>query len=189
VQKFLSNWLPQLKDEKGGVNIAGTLMMGIGMVFLAVGFIMFPIVTDATDDLLDYAYSDNANITDATFTGFTDVVGITPLLVLLGFVSAAVFSMYLGVKISKGAAGGSKVDLGQIILLGLSIVFIAVALIILPVALDGIAQVLHGDGAGVSSDYTGLQSILEVVPLLILISFLGGAVVSGFFGIKSMGRA
>ena len=101
MRKKLSAWLPRLKEEKGAVNIAGILMMGIGMVFLAVGFIMFPIVTDATDDLLDYSYTTNTTITDATFTGFTDVIGITPLLVLLGFVSAAVFAMYLGVRIQK----------------------------------------------------------------------------------------
>ena len=66
-------------------------------------------------------------------------------------------------------------------------VFIAVALIILPVALDGIASVLHGGGAGINSAYTGLSEILLVTPLLVLISFLGGAVVSGFFGIKRLG--
>lgn len=175
------------KDERGAVNIAGTLMMGIGMVFLAVGFIMFPIVTDATTSLLDYAYSANASITDATFTGFTAVVGITPLLVLLGFVSACVFSMYLGVKVTKGSAGNTSVNLGAMMLMSLSMVFIAVALIVLPVALDGIASVLNGSGGGISSSYTGLEAILKVVPLLILISFLGGAVVSGFFGIKNMG--
>jgi len=173
-----------VRNERGSINIGGTLLMGIGMVFLAVGFIMFPIVTDATDDLLAYAYSANNTITDATFTGFTAVVGITPLLVLLGFLSGAVFAMYLGVKITKGAAGGTQLDLGSIMLMGLSVVFIAVALIILPVALDGISSVIHGGGTGISSSYTGLSPVLLVTPLLILISFLGGAVVSGFFGIK-----
>jgi len=173
-----------VRNERGSINIGGTLLMGIGMVFLAVGFIMFPIVTDDTDDLLAYAYSANNTITDATFTGFTAVVGITPLLVLLGFLSGAVFAMYLGVKITKGAAGGTQLDLGSIMLMGLSVVFIAVALIILPVALDGISSVIHGGGTGISSSYTGLSPVLLVTPLLILISFLGGAVVSGFFGIK-----
>lgn len=177
---------PGDKGEMGAVNIGGTLMMGIAMVFLAVGFIMFPIVTDATDALLAYEYTDNVSITDATFTGFTAVVGITPLLVLLGFLSAAVFAMFLGVKISKGA-GGTSLNLGSIIMLGLSIVFIAVGLIIMPVTLDGIASVIHGGGSGISSTYTGLSAILLVTPLLVLISFIGGAIVSGFFGIKKLG--
>jgi len=141
---------------------------------------------EATDNLLAYECADNTSITDATFAGFTAVVGITPLLVLIGYLSAAVFTMYLGVKVMKGA-GSTNLNLGTLILLALSLIFIAIALIILPVALDGICTVLTGDGSGISSDYTGLEPILEVTPLLILISFIGGAVVTGFFGIKKLG--
>jgi hypothetical protein len=185
-------WLPDLKkakEEKGAMNIVSILIMGIGMVFLAVGFIMFPIVTSATDDLLAYEYATNTAITDATFTGFTSVIGITPLLVLIGYVSAAIFAMYLGVKIAKGGAGGTKLDLGSLLLLGLSMVFIAIALIILPVALDGLAGVYHGGGSGVSASYTGLSPILLVTPLLILISFISSAVLTGFFGFKKLAQA
>ena len=139
------------KGEGGAIDIGGILLMGIGMVFLAVGFIMFPIVTDATDDLLSYVYSGNASITDATFTGFTPIIGITPLLILLGFLSAAVFSMYLGVRIMKGGEGGTKLDLGTILMLGIAMIFIAIGLIILPVTLDGISSVLTGDGSGLNS--------------------------------------
>ena len=186
----LSKWiskhmLPGDKGEKGAINIASILMMGIGMVFLAVGFIMFPIITDATDNLLAWECSANASITDETFTGFTEVIGITPLLVLLGFVAAGIFSMYLGIKISKGAAGDTSVNLGSMLLLALAIVFIAVALIIMPVALDGICEAY--DNVQGSSDYAGLDSILLVTPLLLLISFVGAAVVSGFFGIRKLG--
>ncbi len=176
--------MPTEKGQRGAVNIGGTLMMGIAMIFLAVGFIMFPIVTSATDDLLVYSYSANASWNHSDFTGFDQVVGITPLLILLGFLSAAVFAMFLGVKISKGAAGGTSLNLGSIIMLGLSIVFIAVGLIIMPVALDGVCTVLD---SGSLSSYTGLESILKVTPLLVLISFIGGAVLSGFFGIKKLG--
>lgn len=175
------------KSQRGAINIAAILMMGIGMVFLAVGFIMFPIVTDATDDLLAWTCTANGSIDDSTFTGFTDVIGITPLLVLLGFVSAGVFAMYLGIKISKGAAGGTSVNIGSMIMLALAMVFIAVALIILPVALEAICTVLTGDGSGISSDYVGLEDILLVTPLILLISFVSAAVVSGFFGIKKLG--
>lgn len=188
--KKVTNYLSKLLlvGDKGEVNISSILLMGIGMVFLAVGFIMFPIVTDATDGLLAYAYSANNSITDATFTGFTAVVGITPLLILLGFLSAAVFSMYLGVRISKTGSGGTSLNLGAMIMLALSMVFVAVGLIILPVALDGIASVLHGGGSGISASYTGLSPILLVTPLLILISFVSAAVISGYFGVKSIGK-
>jgi len=176
------------RSERGAIDIGGILLMGIGMVFLAVGFIMFPIVTDATDDLLGYNCTDNTNVINAAhFTGFTAVVGITPLLVLIGYLAAAVFSMYLGVKMMKGGAGDTKLDLGTMLLLGISLIFIAIGLIILPVSLDGICTVLHGGGTGINASYTGLSPILRVTPLLILISFISGAVISGFFGLKKLG--
>lgn len=182
-----------LAKERGEIDIGGILLMGIGMVFVAVGFIMFPIVTDATDGLLDWACTANTSISDATFTGFTSVVGITPLLVLVGFLAAAVFAMFLGVRISKGA-GAAKLDLGSMIMLALALVFIAIALIILPVALEAICGVLSNNagavdtGQGLNTAYVGLGPILLVTPLLILISFIGGAIVAGFFGIKKIGN-
>ena len=150
-------WASAHDNEKGAVDIGGVLMMGIGMVFLAVGFIIFPIITTSTDTLLAYEYSSNTSITDATFTGFTAVIGIT------------------------------RFDLGAMLLLRISIIFIAIALIIRPVTLDGIAAVVHGSGTGISASYTGLSAILLVTPLLVLISFLSGAVISGYFGIRRMG--
>lgn len=174
------------RSERGAMDIGSILLMGIGMVFLAVGFIIFPIVTTATDALLAYAFSGNVAITDESFTGFTAVIGITPLLILIGFISAAVFAMFLGVRIAKDG-GGTKLDLGALLLLGVSMIFIAIGLIILPVALDGIATVIHGGGAGVNPLYVGLSPILLVTPLLILISFVSAAVISGFFGIKRVG--
>ncbi len=175
------------RNERGAIDIGGILIMGIGMVFLAVGFIMFPIVTTATDALLAYNCTESlGNITSAYFTGFIPIIGITPLLVLIGYLSAAVFSMYLGVKIMKGGEGDTKLDLGTTLLLGISLIFIAIGLIILPVALDGICTVIYGGGAGINAAYTGLLPILRVTPLLILISFVSGAVISGFFGIKKL---
>lgn len=189
-EKF-SRFLKKLKEdsrkERGDINIGSIMLMGIGMVFLAVGFIMFPIVTTATDSLLAYAYTVNAAITDASFTGFTAVIGITPLLVLIGYLSAAVFSMFLGVKLMRGAGGETTLNLGNLLLLGVSLIFIAIALIILPVALDGIASVVHGGGTGINVAYTGLSPILLITPLLILISFLSASVISGFFGLKKIG--
>ena len=176
------------RDERGAIDIGAILLMGIGMVFLAVGFIMFPIVTTATDALLVYAYSSNAaGCLHSTFTGFDAIVGITPLLVLVGYLSAAVFSMYLGVKMMKGGTGGTKLDLGTILMLGIALIFIAIGLIILPVTLDGICSVIHGGGTGISSSYVGLEAILEITPLLVLISFIAAAVITGFFGLKRLG--
>ena len=177
-----------LGGHKGEVNISSVLLMGIGMVFLAVGFIMFPIVTDATDGLLAYTYTGNITVTDATYTGFTAVVGITPLLILLGFLSASIFSMYMGVKVAKSGGGSTTLNLGSLIMLALSMVFVAIGLIIMPVALDGISSIVAGDATGpMSTAYTGLESILLVTPLLILMSFVSAAVITGYFGIKKLG--
>jgi len=73
------------------------------------------------------------------------------------------------------------------LLLGISMIFIAIGLIILPVALDGICTVFNNSGDFLSASYTGLGPILRVTPLLILISFISGAVITGFFGIKKLG--
>ncbi len=182
------------RSERGAIDIGAILIMGIGMVFLAVGFIIFPIITTATDDLLTWNCTANASsngslqiVNYSYYTGFTAIVGITPLLVLVGFLSAAVFSMYLGVKMMKGSAGGTKLDLGTMILLAISLIFIAIGLIILPVTLEGICVVLHGGGSGISATYVGLSAILRVTPLLVLISFIAAAVITGFFGLKRLG--
>lgn len=177
--------------EKGAIDIGGILLMGIGMVFLAVGFIMFPIVTDATDELLAWNCTEDTAWSDEDFTGFTPIIGITPLLVLIGYLAAAVFSMFMGIRMVKGAAGGTKLDLGSILMLGISMIFIAIGLIILPVVLDAICPLVATNSADKlsSSDYAGLLQILEVTPLLVLISFVAGAVITGFFGIKRLGAA
>jgi len=174
-----------IRDESGAIDIGGILIMGIGMVFLAVGFIMYPIIMTATDALLAYDCSLCTGVINAAYwTGFTPIVGITPLLVLIGYLAAAVFAMYLGVKIMKGGEGGTELDLGTMLLLGVSLIFIAIGLIILPVTLDALCSVLY---QGISASYTGLVPILKVTPLLVLISFISGAVITGFFGLKRLG--
>jgi len=174
-----------LKDDSGAVNIQGTIILGIAMIFLSIGFIFLPITTDATGDLLDYAYSGNASITDATYTGYTAVLGITPLLILVGFLVAAVITGMMGVKVMKGGANATT-NPGSLILVGLAIVFIGVGLIIEPVALDGISSVVHGGGSGISSSFTGYESIVLMSPMLIHLGFLVASVISGFFGIRMM---
>lgn len=188
MKKLVGIFSGSRESQKGEVDIGGILLMGIAMVFLSIGFIMFPIATDATDDILGYVYSANATITDATFTGLTAITGITPLLILLGFIMAAVVTGFLGLKVTKGE-GSAKATPGSLMMLGLAIVFVAVGLIMFPVALDGISSVYHGGGQGISTSYTGLRPILLVTPMLVLLSFLAASVISGFFGIKSLGKS
>lgn len=174
--------------ERGAVNIGGIMMLSISLVFLAIGFIFLPISTTAAQTLLDYSYTSNTSITDATYTGFTSVVGITPMLILVGFLTAAVVTGMLGVKVMQGASA-AKANPGSLMLVGLSIVFIAIGLIVEPVMLDGVSSVVHNSGAGISSTFTGYSSIVLVSPLLVHIGFLAAAVLSGFFGIKNLSSA
>lgn len=176
------------KSETGAANIGGIMLLSISMVFLAIGFIFLPISTGACDGLLAWTYaSTNATMTSPSiFTGFTSVVGITPILILVGFLAAAVITGMLGIKIMKGGAS-AKADPGSLMLVGLSIVFISIGLIMEPVILDGVASVIHGGGNGISASYTGYASIIKVSPMLVHIAYLAAAVLSGFFGIKKLG--
>lgn len=176
----------KFQKQTGSMNIGGIMLLGISMVFLAVGFIFLPISTDASADLLAYEYSGCTSITDADYTGFTSVVGITPLLILVGFIAAAVISGMLGIKVIKGA-GSAKADPGSLIMLGLSIVFISVGLIIEPVMLDGVSSVVYSGGSGISASFTGYEAVIKVSPLLVHLAFLASAVLSGFFGLKRLG--
>jgi hypothetical protein len=172
-------------SQKGEVNIGSILMFAIAFVFLAVGFIMLPQVTDATSAILDYSYSANTAITDATYTGLTSIAGIIPLLTLLGYLTVAVVGGFLGVRISKGE-GSAKVTPGGLIMLALSLVFVGIGLLMFPIALDGISSVAHGGGNGISSSFTGFQALLYVAPMLSLLGFVAATVILGFFGVKSL---
>jgi len=169
-----------------GLNPQGLLMMGIAMIFIAVGFIVYPITITGTDAILAYSYSANGSITDASYTGLPAVTGIVPLLILIGFVTAGVVTGFMGVKVAKGSASGGRISPQALLMMAVGLIFIAVGLIIFPVVLDGVSSVMHGGGAGISTSYTGLSAVVGIVPLLVLISFTSAAVISGFFGVKSI---
>jgi hypothetical protein len=175
------------KNEKGSFDIGGIMMLSIAMVFLSIGFIFLPISTSAVDSLRNWTYATtNATMTSPSiFTGYTSVVGITPLLILVGFLAASVVTGMMGIKIMKGGES-TKADPGSLMMVGLSIVFISIGLIIEPVVLDGVASVIHNGGAGISSTYTGYASVIKIAPMLVHIAFLTAAVLSGFFGIKKL---
>jgi hypothetical protein len=170
-------------SEVGELDIGGIMLMGIGMIFLAVGFIIYPIILDATDAI--YAWSANLTsyytITD--FTGCSAITGIIPLVTLLGFISAGAITGFMGFKVMKTGASAT-VSPGSLMLLGIGLIFISVALIIFPVVLDGVAASL--DAAIIAATYTGLVPILRVTPLIVLSAFMTGGIVAGFFGIKGI---
>jgi hypothetical protein len=165
------------------VKIGGILMMGVGIIFLAVAFIMFPNVTTSCDTILAYEYSSNTTITDASFTGLTTIVGIFPLLSLLGMITAGVIGGFLGIKVIKGGDAG-KFSIASFLILGIGLIFVSLGLNIYPVLLDAVASVLHNSGNGISSTYTGLLSLLTMSPMIVLLGFLVATVIKGFFGVN-----
>lgn len=175
------------KDQRGSLNISGLMMMGVGMIFLAVGFIIYPIILDACDGIYAWVDPTTMALTYEDFTGLGAVVGILPLIVLLGFVTAGAITGFMGVKMLKGGASGS-LQPSSLMMLGLGIIFIAVALIIFPVIMDGVATALEAEDAAVG-DFTGLTAILYVTPLIVLTAFMAGGIVAGFFGIKGASKA
>ncbi len=185
---YLEGLLAAAKDgQRGAISTTGLLMMGISMIFIAVGFIVYPIVITGTDSILAYEFSSNASITDASYTGLTAVTGVVPLLILIGLVTAGVVTGFLGAKLQKSGQS-STLNPTSLLFLAIGVIFIAVGLIIFPVVLDGVSTVLHGGGEGIPSAYTGLSAVIGVVPLLVLISFVSAAVISGFFGVKGLAK-
>ena len=174
-----------MNRERGGINLGNMILMGIGMIMMAVGFIIYPIVVTATATILNYSYAANASINTAYFTGLTAITGIVPLLTLVGFVTAGAITGFMGIKLSK-EGGSANLDMGNLIMLGIGLIFIAIGLIIYPITLDGIASVL--DTAGISQ-YTGLVPILRVTPIIVLVAFVSAGVITGFFGIKGISAA
>lgn len=83
--------------EVGDINIGNILMLGIGMIFIAVGFVIYPVILEGTDAILDYT-SSSGNFTDESFTGLMPVTKVVPLIVLIGFVSAGVVTGFFGIK-------------------------------------------------------------------------------------------
>lgn len=181
-------WRTLHRNQRGEINIGTAMMFGVGIAFLSVGFLMLPTLLSATDAILAYEYSSNTSITDATFTGLTSITGLTPLLAVLGYVAVAVIAGFMGIKVSKGAAN-VYANPGAFLMLGLGLIFFAVGLYIFPVALDGVSGAVHNGGSGISSSYSGFSSVLLLTPMLLLLGYVAGTVILGFFGIKMSSRS
>ncbi len=172
-----------LGSEAGEVSVNGMLTMGLGMVFIAVGFVIFPIVMTGATGIITYSYSSNASLNYSYYTGLTSVGGILPLVILLGFVMDGVIVGFMGYKATR-AGTNAGLEPKRLMYGALGLVFIAVALIIMPVLLDGISSALHNGGAGISSSFTGLASVLKIVPLIVLAAFMGGGIAGSYFQTK-----
>lgn len=81
-------------------------------------------------------------------------------------------------KAQRGA-----VNLSNIIMLGLGMVFIGVGAYFIPVMLEGFTEALSADNV---SSFTGLESVIKLGPTLVVLGFIIGGAVVGFLGIKGI---
>jgi len=72
--------------------------MVAGIIAIAVAFIIFPIVLDATSSILTHA-------SIADFTGLSNIAKVAPLMVFIGLIASGGFGLYSGIKASRGKRG------------------------------------------------------------------------------------
>lgn len=66
------------------------LYMVLGIIAIAIAFVVFPVVMDATHTIVS-----NANIGD--YTGLESIAKVAPLIVFVGLLASGGFSMYKGI--------------------------------------------------------------------------------------------
>ena len=168
-----------------GTKMVGGLILGISLIFMAVGFISFQQVTDSSQAILDYTYSTNTACNTSIYTGLTSITGITPLLALLGYVAVCVITGFMGIRVMRGTGEGSLTP-GGVLMLALGLIFFSVGLRIFPVLLDGLSYVVHGGGNGISTSFVGLSPIILMTPMLVLLGYVAATILFGYFGMKSL---
>jgi hypothetical protein len=179
--------------QRGAVDPAGMMLMAIGLIFLSVGMIIYPICFDATDAVFAWTSANytagppQVGYTTADFTGLNPILGIFPLLVLLGYVVEAVINGIMGIQVMRGQSAGG-INPAGLMLQSIGLIFLSVAMIVYPITLDGIAAILDGL-AGATGTYTGIGSFAPVVPLLVLLAIIIAGVMVSFFGIKTQWKS
>jgi len=94
---MLRKFFKSLRREDGGIDIGNLLLLGLAMIFIAVGFIVYPIILEGTDEILNWTGT-TGNVTLADFTGLEPVTSVAPLIVLIGFIAAGVITGFFGIK-------------------------------------------------------------------------------------------
>jgi hypothetical protein len=169
------------------------MLIAVGLIFLSVGMIIYPIVFDATDSVFAWhsanysAGPPQVGYTVNDFTGLSPILGIFPLLVLLGFVVEAVLNGIMGIQVMRGSASGG-INPGALMMQSIGFIFLAVAMIVYPITLDGVSTILDKVSVATGT-YTGVDSFVPVVPLLVLLAIVVAGVMVGFFGIKAQWKA
>jgi hypothetical protein len=158
-------------DAKSGPTLAL-----IGMVFQAIMFIIFAIILSATDSIMGWTGT-GGNLSVV----FPTVNSMMPIIPLLIFVI-----LMLGGAILTGYGVKHTVEEGKLgIAMMLAIVMLAVGLLFYKIILDSAATLL---AYATINSYTGLKSVVQISPMLILIMYvfesLGTGVYAGYRGLK-----
>jgi len=71
------------------------LSMVMGIISIAIAFVIFPIVLDAISGILTHA-------SIADFTGLASIAKVAPLMVFVGLIAGGSFGLFQGIKGMRG---------------------------------------------------------------------------------------
>ena len=136
-----------------------------GMVMTAILFLVFPILMDTIGTVMSWTGT-GGNISQ--FTGLESVLPIAPLIIFVAIMFGSV-----GLTV----AGGIKASSGKLsVALIMSVIMIAIGFLFYSIVLDGAAALLNDADI---ADYTGLSSVVGIAPLLVLVTYVFGAIAIG----------
>jgi len=72
--------------------MSSTMRMGLGLVAIAISFIIFPIVLTGVASITSHTHI-------AAFTGLSDVANIAPLVIFVGMLFGGGYGVYTGYKL------------------------------------------------------------------------------------------
>jgi len=75
--------------------------MVMGIIAIAIAFVVFPIVLDATSGILTHT-------SIASFTGLESIAKVAPLIVFVGLIAGGGFGLFQGVKGMREKSGGKR---------------------------------------------------------------------------------
>jgi len=74
------------------------ISMVMGIIAIAIAFVVFPIVLDATSGILTHS-------SIASFTGLESIAKVAPLIVFVGLLAGGGFGLFKGVQGLRGKRG------------------------------------------------------------------------------------
>jgi len=146
------------------------------MLGLVIAMLVFPMVVTSVDGIMGWTGT-GGNISQ--FTGLASIAPIVPLIILV----VVVFALLGGAVVQSyiTAKKGDNWNFG--IIMGL--IMMVISLTFYTIILDSVATVLASANIG---DYTGLESVLKIVPMLILVVIaFSGVGLAGYSGAKKLG--